>query len=243
MLSPSKSFLPSSPPIPKFVIKAPSSSSSTSSRFLTSSLSKTTSTRILSSSPLEIYNTYLTSSPLLTKSITAGVILGAADYATQMFSGEGGEGEGKEEKKIDYVRTARFSLFGFILQAPWNHYYYLLLDSTLPPTPDPFTVTTGVKLLIDQFLQAPIFTILIFYFLGLTEGKTITSVNTQLRTTYVQTMKSNWLLWIPATFINLAFVDPEYRVLFLNCVFFFWSIYLSLVVNGEADVVKGEDVV
>ena len=77
---------------------------------------------------------------------------------------------------------------------------------------------------------------LIFYFLGATEGKSLTSINTKLKKTYVQTMKSNWILWIPATGVNLAFVGPEYRVLFLNCVFFFWSIYLSLVVNADEEV-------
>ena len=127
-------------------------------------------------------------------------------------------------------------MFGLILQAPWNHFYYLLLDSYLPPTLNPFTSTTLIKLLIDQFFQAPIFTVLIFYFLGATEGKSLTSINTKLKKTYVQTMKSNWILWIPATGVNLAFVGPEYRVLFLNCVFFFWSIYLSLVVNADEEV-------
>jgi peroxisomal membrane protein 2 len=43
-------------------------------------------------------------------------------------------------------------------------------------------------------------------------------------------------LWIPATVINIAFVPPLLRVLYLNCVFFFWSIYLSLVLNKEEEI-------
>jgi peroxisomal membrane protein 2 len=38
-------------------------------------------------------------------------------------------------------------------------------------------------------------------------------------------------LWVPATVINIGFVPPILRVLYLNVVFFFWSIYLSLVIN------------
>ena len=39
-------------------------------------------------------------------------------------------------------------------QGPWNHAFYLLLDGALPPTPDPFTLTTLGKVGIDQFIQA-----------------------------------------------------------------------------------------
>lgn len=41
-------------------------------------------------------------------------------------------------------------------------------------------------------------------------------------------------LWVPATAVNLAFVPPILRVLYLNVVFFFWSIFLSLKLNKDA---------
>ena len=130
---------------------------------------------------------------------------------------------------------ARFALFGLVLQAPWNHFYYLLLDGALPPTPEPFTSTTGIKVVIDQFIQAPIFTVLIFYFLGLLEGKTLENVGDQLKKDYSDTMLANWKLWVPATAVNIAFCPPVLRVLFLNCVFFFWSIFLSLKLNNNEE--------
>ena len=43
----------------------------------------------------------------------------------------------------------------------------------------------------------------------------------------------NWSVFLPATAINIAFCPPELRVLFLNCVFFGWVIYLSLLLNDE----------
>jgi len=42
-------------------------------------------------------------------------------------------------------------------------------------------------------------------------------------------------LWIPATVVNIGFVPPILRVLYLNVIFFFWSIYLSLVINKAED--------
>lgn len=177
------------------------------------------------------YNVALEQDPLLTKSVTAGVILGAADLAGQVL-----ENKLKEEKKdIDIARFVRFAFFGFILQAPWNHFYYQMLDGALPPTADPLTATTGIKVVIDQFIQAPIFTVLIFYFLGILEGKSTDDVKNQLDRDYKDTMLANWKLWVPATIVNIAFCPPMLRVLFLNCVFFFWSIFLSIKLNDDGE--------
>lgn len=186
-------------------------------------------------SPMEAwegYNNALNSDPLLTKSITAGILLGAADLSGQVF--ENSTNDNNKNKEVDVSRTIRFAIFGLILQAPWNHYYYMLLDGQIPPTPDePFSSTNIVKVCIDQFIQAPIFTVLIFVFLGLLEGKALSSIKQQLDSDYKETIIANWKLWVPATIINIGFIPPLFRVLYLNIVFFFWSIYLSLIVNKD----------
>ena len=184
----------------------------------------------------DAYNMALETDPLITKSVTAGVILGAADLTGQLLENSLAN---DDEKDIDIARVARFAVFGLILQAPWNHFYYLFLDGALPPTEDPFTAVTFEKVVIDQFVQAPIFTVLIFYFLGLLEGKNNEAIQKQLSDDYKDTMLANWKLWVPATAVNLAFCPPVLRVLFLNCVFFFWSIFLSLKLNKGETV--GED--
>ena len=179
------------------------------------------------------YNEALESNPLLVKSVTASVILGAADLTGQTLENlQSGTGEGS--RKIDIGRVARFAFFGLVLQAPWNHFYYLMLDGALPPTPEPFSPTTGIKVLIDQFIQAPIFTVLIFVFLGTLDGKSLEEVKKQLDSDYKDTMIANWKLWVPATVVNIAFCPPPLRVLFLNGVFFFWSIFLSLKLNASS---------
>jgi hypothetical protein len=91
------------------------------------------------------------------------------------------------------------------------------------------------QVVIDQFVQAPIFTVLIFAFLGFLEGKNVEAIKKQLDDDYVDTMTANWKLWVPAPIVNIAFVPPLFRVLYLNCVFFFWSIFLSLKLNKEED--------
>ena len=218
--------------------------------------SSSTSTRLylaeLGSGITEVWTSYLDAleaNPLLVKSVTAGVILGAADLSGQAIqqslnSSSNDDNivmnDSSSSSSVDIARFLRFAIFGFILQAPWNHFYYLLLDGALPPTIDPFTPTTFIKVIIDQFVQAPIFTVIIFAFLGVLEGKSLDSIREQLDEDYVDTMVANWKLWVPATAVNIAFCPPILRVLFLNVVFFFWSIFLSLKLNKGGDVVVEE---
>lgn len=190
----------------------------------------------------EVWSSYLSAleaDPLLVKSVTAGVILGAADLAGQAIqkaaADGGGGGSADSSGGVDLARFARFAAFGLVLQAPWNHFYYLLLDGALPPTEDPLTATTAAKVAIDQFVQAPVFTVLIFGFLGALEGKSAEEIGRQLEDDYADTMVANWKLWVPATMVNIAFCPPILRVLFLNVVFFFWSIFLSLKLNKSEE--------
>ena len=135
------------------------------------------------------YNGALETDPLLVKSVTAGVILGAADLAGQALEAKQKGDDAASE--LDIARTVRFAFFGLVLQAPWNHFYYQMLDGAIPPTPDPFTPTTGIKVVIDQFVQAPVFTVLIFTFLGFLEGKNMEAIKKQLDEDYADTMVAN----------------------------------------------------
>ena len=133
------------------------------------------------------YTDALETNPLLVKSVTAGVILGAADLAGQAVQ----DAQSGDSTEIDIARTVRFAFFGLALQAPWNHFYYMALDGAIPPTTDPWTSTTAVKTVIDQFVQAPIFTVLIFAFLGFLEGKNVEAIKKQLDDDYSDTMVAN----------------------------------------------------
>ena len=184
----------------------------------------------LALAPAEIWSGYLgllESAPLVTKSCTACVIIGAGDAAAQALERTKTGGE------LDFVRVLRWAIFGLVLQGPWNHAFYLLLDASLPPTPDPFTLTTLAKVGIDQFIQAPIFTIVILGFFAVVEGKGLGYAKNQVQNELGGILIKNWSVFLPATVINLAFCPPELRVLFLNCVFFGWVVYLSLFLNED----------
>lgn len=138
----------------------------------------------------DAYNAALVTDPLIVKSVTAGVILGAADFSGQALE-KVRAGADAVDKEVDFARAARFAFFGFALQAPWNHFYYTLLDGQIPPTPEPFSNTNILKVGIDQFIQAPIFTVLIFAFLGALEGKGLEDIKKQLQKDYPETIVAN----------------------------------------------------
>jgi len=177
------------------------------------------------------YNVALVASPLTTKAITAGVIIGSADATAQLVESRGAT--------FDIVRALRWAVFGLVLQGPWNHFFYLYLDQALPPTPTPFTATTLAKVGIDQFVQAPIFTMIILVFFAVVEGKGLGYAKTQIQNDLGGILIKNWSIFVPATVINISFCPPELRVLFLNCVFFGWVIYLSLFLNEDAEAEEG----
>lgn len=79
-------------------------------------------TQSFSVSPTEAWDSYnaaLAAHPLAVKSVTASVILGAADLSGQAI--EASRTENDEVSSIDWARAARFSIFGLVLQAVSCH--------------------------------------------------------------------------------------------------------------------------
>lgn len=194
------------------------------------------------------YNDWITSQPLITKSVTSAIILGLADATAQtielrqlrkqqILASEQSplvEPPTRSSSDLEFSisRVARFSSLGLLLIGPWNHYYYKVLDAAIPSDLDnPWTLANLGKVAIDQGLQAPFFTVFIILYLNYFSTFNLTTAVTNLKQQYVTTILDNWKLWIPATALNFALIPGDYRVLYLNCVFFFWSIYLSVMIQ------------
>ncbi|GAX22362.1 peroxisomal membrane protein 2 [Fistulifera solaris] len=176
------------------------------------------------------YCELLETHPLFVKSVTALFIVGSGDLCAQGVEHLRGT---NHSASVDWLRVARFGAIGFF-GAPWSHYYFSFLDHYLPPTEKPFTRRTFVKVLIDQFIQAPILLLLMISGLSLLQLNGIEGVKKSVRDTFWTSLVANWKFWITASFINLAFVRPEFRVLFLNCGFLIWIIILSIILNSES---------
>ena len=84
----------------------------------------------------------------------------------------------------------------------------------------------------DQFLFAPSFLPVFFTMLLTLEGR-FDKVSSKLHQEWWPTIKTNWIVWIPAQLINFGFVPGNLQVLFANVIGLFWNAYLSYVSHGS----------
>ncbi len=182
------------------------------------------------------YTEALEKKPILTKSITAGVLSFIADVICQKGFGstpnEGNKEGTKVTKVLDFPRIGKFTFLGVALVGPLLHFWYGGLARRIPGVD---LVSTLKRLALDQLLFAPAF-IAVFFTSALTlEGKSFNEIMTKLKNEWAQTVQANWSIWTPAQFINFRFIDPKYQVLFSNCVGVVWNIYLSYATYNEKE--------
>jgi peroxisomal membrane protein 2 len=138
----------------------------------------------------ERYVTLVEKHPLLVKSITATIILGGADLCGQGLEHLRSTNTATDIAGVDWFRAARFAAFG-LFGAPWSHYYFHWLDHYLPPSSEPWTGTTAVKVFIDQFIQAPILLGIMICALSLMKGQGISGAKRDMRDNFVDSLIAN----------------------------------------------------
>lgn len=159
----------------------------------------------------------LKSDPLITKAITSALLSVCSD----IFA--------KRMKKLPLRSSTAINelTIGLVLRGPLIHTFHNFLDKVVFKGRNQSSPAVVVgKLVIDQFLFAPLFTSLYFYVRGLAEDRGLAVTTQKLRKELPDIMRSNWSVWVPANFINYLFVPLELRVLFGSVVSFFWNAYL-----------------
>ena len=81
------------------------------------------------------------------------------------------------------------------------------------------------RLLLDQFVFAPLFVPSFMAGLWILEGRD--NIWDPLLDVVPSVMEANWALWIPAQLVNFSIVPLNYQVLFGNVVALVWNVYLS----------------
>ena len=134
------------------------------------------------------YVTIVERRPLLTKSLTATIILGGADLFAQAL--EHARGISDRSRGVDWPRAARFAAFG-LFGAPWSHYYFYWLDHWLPPSKKPCSWTTLIKVFIDQFIQAPLLLAFMICALSIMKGEGFQGMKQDMTDTFVGALLAN----------------------------------------------------
>ena len=156
----------------------------------------------------------LETSPIATKTITAGAISACGDLLCQM---------GAQPGPFDLVRTARMVTWAMAL-TPVTHAWYNALNKHLAAKP-------LAKVACDQLLLTPLSLSAFLLYCGALESGTLAGGILKVQTSFSKILLANLCVWVPVQYVNLGYVPPLYQVLFGNAVGLCWSAYLSFAVN------------
>merc|ERR1739838_678036 len=163
---------------------------------------------------LGLYQRLLKANPILTKSITSGIIACAGSSLSQVLAG------GAVSMKV----SRSFLIFGSLVTGPVTHYLYIALDRLFPGTG---LAKSLLRVLTDRLIFSPAFLFLTIYLLGRLQGLSHKDALDGVKEKYVSSLFANWKIWTIPQIININMVAPQYRVLFANLVALVWNFYLA----------------
>ena len=185
--------------------------------------------------PIEWYAQKLESHPLLTKALTSAFISGSGDLTCQYLVHKRQHQQRQNQQDgidggfiPDWKRTGRFSFLGLALIAPIIHHWYKFLNTFIPGNSLRVVLQ---RTFCDQILFAPLFIPTFMTSLMVLEHKeehrNLDGITYTLKKNLPDVVMTNWMVWIPAIFLNFRYVPPQWQVLYSNCVGFVWNVYLS----------------
>ena len=125
------------------------------------------------------------------------------------------------------------AIIGGPFAAPYAHLWYCKWVPSIMPK-----ITANPKLQAlfsvvgDQLLfTPPLMTSFLFLNDFLLNWNVKSAIN-NVREKLWRGLKTNWTVWPPVQFINFTLIPVHFRVLFVNIVGLFWSIYLSYLQNN-----------
>ncbi|CAA7059110.1 unnamed protein product [Microthlaspi erraticum] len=170
---------------------------------------------------LSWYLALLSNYPVLTKSVTSALLTLIGDLICQLTI--------NKTSSLDKKRTLTFTILGLGLVGPALHFWYLYLSKVVTASGLSGAV---LRLLLDQFLFAPVFVGVFLSAVVTLEGKP-SNVIPKLKQEWIGAVLANWQLWIPFQFLNFRFVPQNFQVLASNVVALAWNVILSFKAHKE----------
>lgn len=178
------------------------------------------------------YTQQLTARPLVTKSLTAGIIFGMSDWCAQLIEidGESSVSEAEEAGgKLVFSRILSSFLVGLLFFGPAANAWYSMIFKLLPSTS---LISTLQKAALGQIFFGPTFTC-VFFAAGMIQsnsfspGAWLKKIQSDLPAVWA----SGLGFWPAVDFISYKMIPVQWIPLFVNFCSFVWTIYLSLVAN------------
>lgn len=125
--------------------------------------------------PIKTYHRLLTAYPLLTQSLSTGLLFATGDVIAQQFietksTDATKQQQSQQQPQHDLARTARLAFYGTVIGGPAMVGWYRLLENYVRLS-TPLKTLMG-RVTLDQFVFAPTFIGCFFSATSLMEGKT-----------------------------------------------------------------------
>jgi hypothetical protein len=89
-------------------------------------------------------------------------------------------------------------------------------------------------MLLDQAAWAPVFIGSMITLLTGIDGGGRAEISAALRSDWASSVRANWVLWVPAQFLNFRFVPPQHQLLFANVTALVWNVWFSFLTRPKA---------
>lgn len=181
---------------------------------------------------VKIYRSYLETldaKPVITKSITTGIIMGVGDVLSQAIESGG---------RTNIARMISFVISGIVFVGPFTHYMYEFLWNMGVWLENKFGTPkrgrTLTQVVVDQTLGVAAFFPAYFYVYEIIEAFTLfrlpvlANATTKIKKEMISVLLMQYKIWPLANYVNFAFVPLNLQVLFGNIVALFWNIFLCM---------------
>ncbi|KAI7745183.1 hypothetical protein M8C21_020359 [Ambrosia artemisiifolia] len=140
--------------------------------------------------------------PISTKSISAGLIYGAADLTSQSMTIGA-------FSSLDLIRTLRMAMFGLLFLGPAQHAWFNFLGRILPKRD---MTTTFKKLIVGQIFYGPSCTAVFFTYNAFLQGESGNEITLRLRRDLLPTLTGGLMYWPVCDFFTYKIIPVHLQV-------------------------------
>jgi len=172
------------------------------------------------SKALAEYIRLLQERPVITKAVTNSVVSGFGNIVSQFISPDVTTGG-----KINWRSVFAYSSFGFLVNGPLIHHFYVFLEKFLPKNQPNAQIK---RVLFDRLVFAPPFLLIFLYYVAIVEGAGQKGAAQRIKDTYWMILKLNWSVWTIIQYININYIPLKFRTVFGNACALVWMVFISI---------------
>lgn len=166
--------------------------------------------------------------PLLRGMISYGIMWPTSCFIQQTFEGKRFD----SENKYDWLRCARFGIYGSCYVAP-TLYSWLTVANIMWPGSS--IKAAFIKTFLESITYTP-FAMLSFYFcMSLLELKPFNEAVAEVRTKFWPTYKIGVSTWPIVAMVNFCLIPPKNRVPFISACSLIWTCFLAYMQQLDKD--------